>query len=383
MPLASYSFNIRRFRPILWSAALILYFSASAAFGKSLVDDYIAAHGGCAALSRPWEREFHRLDRAPAYGKPLLDWDQEDFTVLRGWVDTCLDPFLVQRGHREQSLQIYDSTVRVIQQEQEGVRAEARRQQNIAAGEQARLQALIAQYDSLRARTQEAIQDFESKAFPFLDQTKNLPVADVDGVMKLGQEAASLGAEAEISVSNASTASSNLDRFVRTQQQRPVLDEGHKAEVRFQLGTAAFERVQREYEQVKSALRIIQPIQARYQPCGRRLSDAGVPREIFETKIFSANGNHDSYLFEMVCPANSTSLIYSGPNLFSKLFKFEIGNTPIRLWFELREDDGSKSWSMEPSGKPTPNSRLVLRRVNAGSTVPSGKRLEFGMAYPG
>ena len=116
MPLASHSLSIRNFRPVLWSAALILYFDSSAAFSKSLVDDYITAHGGCAALSRSWENEFHRPDKAPPFGKPFLDWDQDDFSVLRKWVGQCLNPYLVQRGHQEQFLQIYDSKVRVYQQ---------------------------------------------------------------------------------------------------------------------------------------------------------------------------------------------------------------------------------------------------------------------------
>jgi hypothetical protein len=363
----------RRSYLVLLLGVLSVSLITSDAFGKSLVDDYIITHGGCVAISRSWESEFHRPDKAPPYGRPFLDWDQEDFSALRKWVDRCLDPYLVQRGHREQFLQMYDSRVRGYQREQEGARAEVRRQQQLAAGEQARLQTFVAQYDSSRTRTQEAIQDFESKAFSFLDRTKSLQLADVDGVMELGQEAASLGAKAEVSVSDASTASSNLERFVQAQLQRPVLDDGHKTEVRSQQVGAAFERVQRVYAQVKTALQRIQRIQARRQPCSQRLSDAGVPKAIIETKIFSANGDQDSYLFEVICPSNNTRLIYSGPNRSSKLLEFELGNTPVRLWFDLRDDDGSKTWSQEVRGDSTPTSRLVLRRVNAGSTDESAQ----------
>jgi hypothetical protein len=84
--------------------------------------------------------------------------------------------------------------------------------------------------------------------------------------------------------------------------------------------------------------------------------------------MLTFNGDQDSYLFELVCPSETTIIAYSGPNTFSKLFKFELGNTPVRLWFDLRDDDGSKSWSKESNGEPTPTSRLVLRRVSAGST---------------
>src|SRR5258708_26895293 len=239
------SMQIRRSYLMLLLGVLSVSLITSDAFGKSPVDDYIISHGGCATLSRSWESEFHRPDRAPPYGKLFLDWDQEDFSVLRKWVDRCLDPYLVQRVHRDQFLQMYDSRVRAYQREQEGARAEAGRQQQIAAGDQARLQAFVAEYDSSRARTQQAIQDFESKALPFLDQTRRLQLADVDDVMKLGQEAASLGAKSEVSVSEASTASSNLERFVQAQLQRPVLDDGHKTEVRSQQVGAAFEQVQR------------------------------------------------------------------------------------------------------------------------------------------
>lgn len=340
---------------------------------NSPVNDFIVAHGGCAALSRSWEAEFRRPDRAPPYGKPFVSWDHDDFSVLRKWVGQCLDPYLVQRGLREQSLQIYDSKVRAYQREQEQARTEAKRQEQLAAETKAQLDTFIARYDSSLTRAQAALQEFEPKALIFLDQTANVQLTGVASVLQLGREAASLGSKAQIAVSQASAAASDINRFVYQQDQRPVLDDRHKNEVTSQQIEAARARVQNTVAHVGTTLDRLDRIQSRYQPCSQRLSDAAVPKEIIETKIFSAKGDQDEYLFEVICPSNNTSLVYSGAGWSSKQVEFDLGTTPVRLWFDLRDDDGSKTWAQEVKGAPTPASRLVLRRVKSGSTDESAQ----------
>ncbi|MCK1622852.1 hypothetical protein IVA98_06235 [Bradyrhizobium sp. 160] len=340
---------------------------------NSPVNDYIVAHGGCAALSRSWEAEFHRPDRAPPYGKPFVNWDQDDFLVLRKWVGQCLDPYLVQRGLREQSLQIYDSKVRTYQREQEQARAEARRQEQLAAETKAQLDALIARYDSSLTRAQVALQEFEPKAATFLDQTANVQLSDMARMLQLGREAASLGSIAQNAASQASTAASAISRFGYQQVQRPFLDDRHKNEVTSQQIEGVRARVQNAASRVGTTLDRLELIQSRYQPCSQRLSEAAVPKEIIETKIFSANGDLDNYLFEVICPSNNTRLVYSAASWSSKQVEFDLGTAPVRLWFDLRDDDGSKTWTQELSGGPTPRSRLVLRRVRSGSTDESAQ----------
>ena len=104
-----------------------------------------------------------------------------------------------------------------------------------------------------------------------------------------------------------------------------------------------------------------------------RLSNVGVPKSIIETRILTLADEDDSYLFELICPPDNIRLAYYGASNSRGLIQFEFGNTPVLLWFELRDDDGSKSWSKDVNGDPTPTSRLVLRRVKSGATDLSAK----------
>jgi hypothetical protein len=285
--------------------------------GKSLVEDYIVAHGGCAALSRSWEIEFARPDKTP-YGKPFLDWDQGDFLVVRKWVERCLDPFMAAPGRREFAMQSFDLRAKLYQQGQERAREEIKRQEELAAAREKReqelaqdefrrveelttarkrqeekVQSLTAQYESSRTRLQGDIRDFGNKARPFLDQTRNLQFANIDSVVELGRDAFALGEKAQASVSDVSTKAGNLSRFMEQIDQRYRLRD---KDSEFEQLHTTFEQVQTQFSLVQTALQRVQQIQARRQPCSQRLSDAGVPKAIIETKIFSANGDQDSYL---------------------------------------------------------------------------------------
>ncbi|WP_439399992.1 hypothetical protein ACRQ5Q_40935 (plasmid) [Bradyrhizobium sp. PMVTL-01] len=105
-----------------------------------------------------------------------------------------------------------------------------------------------------------------------------------------------------------------------------------------------------------------------------------MPKEIIETKIFSANGDQDNYFFEVIWPSNNIRLVYSAASWSSKQVEFDLGTAPVRLWFDLRDDNGSKTWTQELSGGPTATSRLVLRRVRSGSTV-GPSELKIGKSH--
>src|SRR5437879_843745 len=100
MTLFSNAFSISEHRVAHWSGVLLLCFNSTIAFSKSSVEDFIVGHGRCASLSPSWENEFRRPDRSP-YGKPFLEWGAEDFSVLRAWVEQCLDSFSAAPGRRE------------------------------------------------------------------------------------------------------------------------------------------------------------------------------------------------------------------------------------------------------------------------------------------
>ena len=311
------------------------------------------------------------------WGFWLANWYSEGEPIISGRetlrASTLIRPSTKLAGRRPVSVVRGRGslwTIWVFQREQESARGEVQRRQQLAVEQEAGVQPLLAQYESSRAQTQKAIQDLEAKASSFLDQTTNLQFANIDRTIEVGQEAVSLGQKAQASYSETSKAVSSLTRFAQSSNQRDRL---RYKDAEFEQLHTVFDRIQAVFARVKTAFQQIQRIQARWQPCSQRLIAAGVPNAIIETKIFSANGDQDSHLFEMICPSNNTPLIYSGPSGSSKLLQFELGNTPVRLWFVLRDDDGSKTWSKALSGDSTPTSRLVLRRVNSGSTDKSAQ----------
>jgi len=109
--------------PILLLATLLFFTTEGGA--AQPIDDYIRTHGSCQRISNSWEKEFRRPDASP-FDKPWVDWQADDYTIVRSWVERCLDPWSAAPGRRQFIMGNVDSKLNYFRDDQQR-RAEAKR----------------------------------------------------------------------------------------------------------------------------------------------------------------------------------------------------------------------------------------------------------------
>ena len=292
-----------------------------------------------------WEAEF-RGNVRESFGKPHVNWNEQDYAALRLWIERCLPPIVASGSTRERFMSGIDRQLSQLKSRQVFLKQQGeadRRRTEEQERQQARFDTLQKRYEEQSALVAAASQEFQKKAHSFLMEPITIHVQNAVEALSRAQE---VQRERELYYSRRSVLNAVYDTLYKEFSFRPPTPK-YDPNLDGRFGTR-LDRLQRIVSMKAS--------------CRDKLQQQGIPSSLSEREIYSGQSGK-VYLFEVLCPSaiQGSKIEYRRPGWFASSHEFRVNQ--VRMSFDFIDSKTGKviaETGVTEEGRPP---QLMLRRL--------------------